>query len=209
MQRPTELVGLIKRVCGKDVVDQEIRKLLYITLVRSQLEYTSNLWSPYTIKERALIENVQRRATKLILNHYDRDISYKDRLLKLHLLPLEFRRETSDLIFLYKHKCGILNVDFGSLYKPVCPPYNTLRTDSYNLRELFNHKQCYYQNLYFPRSVKLWNNLPHELKTGNRSVALFRRQVFSIYNEKLLTYSPPQINLVLDNFFHYCFLYIL
>ena len=184
-------LGLTKRVCGKDIVDQETRKLLYITLVRSQLEYASNLWSPYTIKERALIENVQRRATKFILNHYSRDISYKDRLLKLHLLPLEFRREISDFIFLYKYKCGILNVDFGSLYKPVCPHYNARRTDSYNLRELFNHKQCYYQNSYFPRSVKLWNNLPHELKTCNRSVALFRRQLSSIYNEKLLTYSLP------------------
>ena len=104
-------LGLIKRVYGKDIADQEIRKLLYITLVRSQLEYASNLWSPYTIKERALIENVQRRPTKFILNHYSQDISYNDRLFKLHLLPLEFRREISDLIFLYKHKWGQRRLD--------------------------------------------------------------------------------------------------
>ena len=49
-------------------------KLLYITLVWPQLEYASNLWSPYTAKE-----CVQRRATKFVLNYYGRDLSYKDR----------------------------------------------------------------------------------------------------------------------------------
>ena len=112
-------LGLIKRVCSKDIVDQETRKLLYITLVRSQLEYASNLWSPYTAKERALIENVQRRATKFILNHYDRDIAYKDRLVILHLLPLEYRREVADLTLVYKHKCGLLNVNLCNVYMPV------------------------------------------------------------------------------------------
>ena len=82
-------LGLIKRACGNDITELETWKILYITLVRSQLEYASSLWSPYTVKERALIENVQRRATKFILHYPGRDLSYKDRLVKLHLLPLE------------------------------------------------------------------------------------------------------------------------
>ena len=54
----------------------------------------------------------------------------------------------------------------------------------------FNHKQCYYQNSFFPKSMKLWNNLPHELKTCNQSVSSFRRQLSStMYNEKLSSYS--------------------
>ena len=58
-------LGFIKRICGKDIVDQETRKLLYITIVRSKIEYASNLWSPCTAKERALIENIQRRGTTM------------------------------------------------------------------------------------------------------------------------------------------------
>ena len=74
-------LGLIKRVCGKDIAYQEIRKLF--ALVRSQLEFASNLWSPYTIKERALIKNVQRGSTKFILNHYSRDISLQGQIVKI------------------------------------------------------------------------------------------------------------------------------
>ena len=127
-------LGLIKRVCGKDIVDQETRKLLYITLVRSQLEYASNLWSPYTAMERALVENIQRRATKFILNYYDRDIAYKDRLVTLHLLPLEYRREIADLTLVYKYKCGLLNVNLRNIYTPVSSHYSTRRTDNNNYR---------------------------------------------------------------------------
>ena len=148
-------LGLIKRVCGKDIVDQETRKLLYITLVRPQLEYASNLLSPYTAKERALIENVQRRATKFVLNYYGRDLSYKGRLVKLQMIPLEYRRDIADLTLLYKYKCGTLNVDFSNFYMPVTSHYNTRRSDSSNLSNVSNHKQNYYQNSFLPRSVKL------------------------------------------------------
>ena len=51
----------------------------------SILEYSSCLWSPYTIKHRALIENIQRRATKFILNYPPSEVSYLDRL--VHLSP--------------------------------------------------------------------------------------------------------------------------
>lgn len=84
-------LGMIKRVCY-DVNDQSVRKLLYCSLVLPQLEYCSCLWSPYTIKHRALIENIQRRATKFILNYPPSEVSYLDRLVHLQMLPLEYRR---------------------------------------------------------------------------------------------------------------------
>ena len=47
----------------------QTRKLLYTALVRPLLEYSSSVWSPYFVKHRRLIENIQRRATKFILNY--------------------------------------------------------------------------------------------------------------------------------------------
>ena len=46
----------------------EAKKLLYISLVRSCLLYCLPLWRPYLIQDILLLEKVQRRATKVILN---------------------------------------------------------------------------------------------------------------------------------------------
>ena len=42
-------LGLVKRVCS-GLEDKTIRKYLYISLVRSQLEYSSELWSPSVLQ---------------------------------------------------------------------------------------------------------------------------------------------------------------
>ena len=89
VMRANRTLGLLKRVCKE--------KLLCCALVRPKLEYGSNLWSPYTSKDRALLENTQRRATKFTLN-YLKNLTNKERLIELSLLPLDYRREISDLI---------------------------------------------------------------------------------------------------------------
>ena len=49
-------LGLVKRIC-KNMHDQAVRKVLFCALVRPILENASNLWSPYTIKHKRLVEN--------------------------------------------------------------------------------------------------------------------------------------------------------
>ena len=66
--KANKTLGLVERIC-KELPDLKVRKLLYCALVRPKLEYASSLWTPYTVKYRSLIENVQRRATKFILNY--------------------------------------------------------------------------------------------------------------------------------------------
>ena len=90
-------IGLIKRVC-KDLKDPDTRKTLSCSLVLPQLEYCSQLRSPIPVNHKLLLENVQWRATKFILN-YPKDMTYKERLLKLKLLPLGYCRDISDLVF--------------------------------------------------------------------------------------------------------------
>ena len=65
---------------------------LYLSHVRSLLEYCTPLWSPYQVNEIMRIERVQRHVTKFILNEYSSDVSYRDRCLTLGILPLCYRR---------------------------------------------------------------------------------------------------------------------
>jgi len=43
---------------------------LYISLVRSQLLYCTQIWRPHLMKDIVNLERIQRRATKHILNDY-------------------------------------------------------------------------------------------------------------------------------------------
>ena len=72
--KANKTLGLIKRI-SRGITDFATRRLLYCTLVRPKLEYASNVWSPSAVKHRSLIENVQRRATKFILN-YPKEMTY-------------------------------------------------------------------------------------------------------------------------------------
>jgi len=60
---------------------------LYQTLVRPKLEYCVKAWKPYLKKDIDLLEKVQNRANRLIIN--DRGLTYRERLKKLGLTTLE------------------------------------------------------------------------------------------------------------------------
>ena len=157
---------MIKRIC-KDVKNVQTRRTLYCALVRSKLEYASNVWSPYRIKHKLLIENVQRRATRFILN-YPKDICYKERLQKINLLPLElFRREISDLILLFKAKYNLITLD---ITKHICtfnPGYKSRNYDKNDFHLIIKNNQNYFRESYFVKSAKLWNSLPPVIKSSD------------------------------------------
>ena len=77
-----------------------LRRQLYLTLVRSHLGYCSQLWRPFLVKDILHIEQIQRRASKYILNDFNSD--YKSRLIELNILPLSYWFEFLDLSFLIK-----------------------------------------------------------------------------------------------------------
>jgi hypothetical protein len=63
---------------------------MYKSLVRSHLEYANAVSYPQYEKDSKLLENVQRKATKLL--PAIREIEYEDRLKPLNLPSLLYRR---------------------------------------------------------------------------------------------------------------------
>ena len=188
VMRANKNLGLLKRVC-KEMRDPNIRKLLYCALVRPKLEYGSNLWSPYTSKHRALLENIQCRATKFLLN-YPKNLTYKERLIELNLLPLAYQREISDLIFFFKSKVGLIKTDLRKFLCTFKPRYKTRNYDPNNYYLTCVHNQDYYRHSYFIRTAELWNSLPSKVKSLT-SLNLFKNSLFNIYVSTRSGYTPP------------------
>ena len=73
---------------------------LYRSMVRSHFDYAVSVWDPYKIKHISDIEDVQRRATKLIPEI--KKLSYPERLRKLKLPTLSYRPIRGQMIEVYK-----------------------------------------------------------------------------------------------------------
>ena len=89
------MLNLLYRTC-KEISDTQVKKSLYLSWVRSRLEYACPVWSPYTKRNIRALEQVQRKATRFIVG---KELKYNERLKKIELLPLVYRREILDLIF--------------------------------------------------------------------------------------------------------------
>ena len=78
------------------------------------MEYGNVIWSPYLKRQSVVIERVQRRATKLVKEI--QDLSYRERLMKLGLPSLKYRRYRGDMIQLYKIINHIDDINFDYFF---------------------------------------------------------------------------------------------
>ena len=149
------MLGLIRRSFS-DTLSVFNKKSLYISLVRSHLLYCSVIWRPHLSKDIKLLERVQRRASKYLLNDYSSD--YKSRLISLKLLPLSMVMELNDILFFLKSLRSPTSAFDILDYVSFCSS-NTRSSSSHKL----NHSRCsstLSSHFYFKRLPRLWNCLP-------------------------------------------------
>lgn len=179
VNKANSIMGIIRRTF--QYLDEETFLLLYKALVRPHVEYGNTVWNPHFKKDIEIVEKMQRRATKQIPTL--KEMSYEDRLRKLNLPTLKFRRMRGDLIEVYKMMKGIYDPDVGEmftisrdrtrghsmkLYKP--------RTTSSMRHSFFTH-----------RIVDIWNTLP-EIVVSAPNLRSFERLLDKYWSKKQEVY---------------------
>ena len=151
-----KVTGLIARQFK--YLNKEVFLDLYKSLVRPHVEYSSVVWCPCTIRDRKLIEGIQRRATKMLPGM--QNLSYDQRLRTMEIPSLQYRRLRADMIQVYKIIHGIDNIDPNTFFEMS----NDKRTRGHKYKILKQRAKCNLRRLSFShRIVDTWNALPENV----------------------------------------------
>ena len=74
--KANRVIGIIKK--SFHCIDKIMFRTLYVSLVRSYLEYALQIWNPHLLGDIQVVKKVQKRATKFIPDL--RQLTYSDRL---------------------------------------------------------------------------------------------------------------------------------
>lgn len=148
----------------------------YNTYVRPLLEYNTTIWSPYLKKDIQYIEAVQRSFTKKICFRCSVPFTdYADRLSKLNMESLEYRRLKNDIIMTYKIYFGLINVQFNNFFEHNLSPYG-LRKHKYSLKYKDRPNLLQRKHYFSNRVITVWNLLPEFVLTPN-NLPLFKTKL--------------------------------
>ena len=110
--KANSMVGRINRAFN--YMDVDMFKAIYPSMIRSHMEYAAPAWSPHLKKDINLLEQVQRRATRLVQGLSNS--TYEHRKSVLGLTSLEDRRIRGDLIEVYKIMHGFEKVQRAKFF---------------------------------------------------------------------------------------------
>ena len=151
--------------------DKDTMLTLFKSLIRSKLEYCSEVFNPHKIKEISKIEQIQRTFTSRIAGM--QDSNYWQRLSKLKIMSLQRRREKNIIFHLWKIRNGIYPNSIGMDFK-INPRTSSTLAVIKPLPKIRGKILTLYDESFIIKSAKLWNILPAEL-TNISSLELFKK----------------------------------
>ena len=103
-KKALQMFGMTKRTCYF-VDDIKRKRILYLTLIRSQFEHFSPVWRPSWITMTDKLESLHKRCIKWILSeeyiNYNTYVTYIQKCRQVNILPLKYRFELNDLLLFH------------------------------------------------------------------------------------------------------------
>ena len=165
--------GLLKRTCHF-VKNLNMKRVLYLTMVRSLFEHCPVVWKPASYTAINRIESLQKRALKLILSdsfESSIDLSYSSNCHlyyvhcnQLNILPIKFRFDYHDLKMFHSIVYGFSCVKLPDYIKPF---------DGARLRYSHLDHKCFSSTIY-PRNLMSNRNFESVSKKGFNNSFFYR-----------------------------------
>ena len=174
--KANQRLGLIRRTCHFTMCSKQ-RRALYLTLVRSIFEHCSPIWSPQTLGNLTLFDQIQRRGVKWILK--EPFVSYSDseflaKQYKIDLLPMKYKFLHTDLALFHNVVHEAVNITMPKYIIKLGPsdfPKVTRsnrsvaeNVDKFKYKCTTRTKINAFGNSFFVRTLKEWNDLPLSLR---------------------------------------------
>ena len=139
-------------------MDRDLFLTLYKSLARSHLDYGNLVFYLTTKKYKQILENAQRRATRLFPEL--RGLNYKERLIELNLPTLDYRRKRFDIIQVFKIVHKIDDIDMSIFF--TFTDNNQVRGHNLKLNKPHANKSIKLHSFAL-RDIPVWNSLPLEV----------------------------------------------
>ena len=182
VNKANSILGVIKRSFND--LSPSAFCTLYTTFVRPHLEYAQSVWQPKLRRNINLIEGVQRRATKSIPQY--RNLPYGERLRRLQIPSLEFRRLFCDMVQIYKH---IHIYDPKTTRNKLVKKTRPTRQHNYELIPNFSDdgvRGAQTKSFYY-RSIPTWNTLSRYV-VESKSIKSFKENLNEVWKKHPLRY---------------------
>ena len=162
-----QMLGIVRSTFK--YINEDIFLRLYKSIIRPHLEYADIVWAPTTKEYQDKLEKFQRRATRIVpsLSH----LSYTERLQKLNLPTLQYRRLRSSMLFLYKYSHNLIDADFNTNCH-ICKTTNPLQpslsntTRGNSLKYQIQHNPGMRQKFFTYKALPVWNRLKESTVTA-------------------------------------------
>ena len=141
------------------------------------LMYASPIWNPSCVRNKTMLEDVQRRFTKRLTGY--RNKSYDQRLHDLKVMSLENRRPYADMLFTYKciHKlfdCAMSDMGLFLSHG------HTRRYETHLLQQ--HHGNVKAASMLKNRLPRTWNSLPLSITHCNSLYCCKKKLIAHIMN---------------------------
>ena len=154
-QKASRTLGLLRRTLSP--CKQNVKSKAYHALIRPQLEYASEAWSPYTLDGVDRLEKVQRAAARFVFGDYRRTTHVTPLITTLGWDSLHVRRLLYQSTMFFKVHYGLVNIQFP----PAIQPASYIGRHDHQLKYTIPEASVDpYKFSFYPRSVRIWNGLP-------------------------------------------------